>query len=162
MSQLILGTNIQSDFKNQSHEAPKLQRKYKNQKQAISLLKQLHWRRLFCATTSYPFPKGRNLVVSYLQTHIWLQSGFIESIEINPLEYLSARGWGRGANNTKDNWRKFTTSTNHAMQVCEMCSFRSNKKRCCQDCNCKTEMCQNPLKYVLCIYMFLLHYFRYL
>ena len=124
--------------------------------------KQLHWRRLFCATTSYPFPKGRNLVVSYLQTHIWLQSGFIESIEINPLEYLSARRWGRGANNTKDNWRKFTTSTNHAMQVCEMCSFRSNKKRCCQDCNCKTEMCQNPLKYVLCIYMFLLHYFRYL
>ena len=42
LSQLLLGTNIQSDFKNQSDEAPKRQRKCKNQKQAISLLKQLH------------------------------------------------------------------------------------------------------------------------
>ena len=52
LSQLILGTNIQSDFKNQSHEAPKLQRKYKNQKQAFLT-------KAFLRYDILPVPKGK-------------------------------------------------------------------------------------------------------
>ena len=87
---------------------------------------------------------------SYLQTYIWLHSAFVESIEINPLEY----GY-----ELEDDDEMMTPKIIEEILPDELpipckcvkctksnvCNCRVNKIRCCKYCNCKTEICQNQL-----------------
>ena len=88
---------------------------------------------------------------AYLQTYIWLHSAFVESIEINPLEY--------GYELEDDDEEMMTPKiieeilSDELPMPCKFlkcvksnaCTYRVNKMRCWQYCNCKTEVCQNQL-----------------
>ena len=87
---------------------------------------------------------------AYLQNYIWLHSAFVESIAINPLEY----GY-----ELEDNVEMMTLKVTEEILADELpmpckgvicaksnvCTCPVNKIRCCQYCNCKTEICQNQL-----------------
>lgn len=88
---------------------------------------------------------------AYLQTYIWLHSAYVESIEINPLEY----GYELDDDDEEIIVPKIieVSLPDELPMPCNcvkcaksnVCTCRVNKIRCCQYCNCKPDVCQNQL-----------------
>ena len=88
---------------------------------------------------------------AYLQTYIWLHSAFVESIEINHLGYGYELEDDDEEMMAPEIIEKILPDKLPMPCKCvkctksNVCTCHVNKIRCCQYCNCKTEICQNQL-----------------
>ena len=88
---------------------------------------------------------------AYIQAHVWLHSYFVESIEIDPVEY------GYERDETEELLIPIITPELTVPEELPMpckcikcaretvCVCRINAVKCCQYCNCQSKDCKNPL-----------------
>lgn len=86
---------------------------------------------------------------AYLQSHVWINSAFVASVTINPLNY----GYEQDETGESIKAKIVEESLPEELPMpckCNKCAksniciCRVNKIACCQYCNCKPDCCKNP------------------